>query len=161
MADKPEAKETPEAKIARLEEELVKTRAAQSGVDRVYQVEKRRADALEARILTAGSEADLRARLEKIQRGYAEKERRLELRYYAREKCLDSGISFDLLSDLEFKDEPAIERKVAQISEAITAKSLTELDARLAMSSKPQTGPGRPERTLDALDQSFKSMGLK
>ena len=140
METKPEAAETPEAKIARLEEQLADIKRSQSGVDIAYNREKKRADALEARIVQGESEASILSRLDKIQQAYAAKERGLELKFYAKAKCLDASIDFALISDIEFRDEPAIERKIAQFAEMVTARSLEELDARLRLSTPPRAG---------------------
>lgn len=129
------------------------SRRAQAGVDTAFQREKKRADELEARLIKGQSEAQILARLDAIQKGYAARERKLELAFYAKSKALDSGIDYALISDIDFKDEPAIERKVSQIAQAVTAQSLDELDRRLMQSTPPRAGNGsRPRATpLDGI----------
>jgi hypothetical protein len=138
---------------------LEKLRATQAGIDRAYNAEKKRADALEARMLKAGSEAELLSRLDKIQKAYADKERKLELQYYTKSKCLDAGISYDLFSDIELPDEMAIERKIAQFSEGIEAATYQAINAKLLTSSKPQAG-NMPEKTVQSLQDGFRDLGL-
>lgn len=128
------------AQVAALTESVNQAKRAQSGVDRSYVAEKKRADLLEARIAQGGSEAAILARLEGIVKGTADKERRLELRYFARVKCLDAGISYDLLADLELPDEMAIEKKVSQFSEAIDARTVAAVNGRLSMGQAPRAG---------------------
>lgn len=144
-----------EETIEGLKRKLEQMSKSQSGVDRAWQAEKKRADELEKRLMSTGSEAELLARLDRVQKGYAERERKLELRYYAREKCLETGIPFDLLADLDLPDEVFIERKIAQFAQGIEAATLQEVNARLVSTAKPKAGA---ERTIENLQSSFRNL---
>ena len=135
------------AQIAALTEQNADIRRSQGGSDAAYQREKKRADEAEGRLIKGLAESQILARLDGIQKAYAAKGRKLELAYYAKSKALDANIDYSLISDIDFADEPSIERKVSQISEAVTARSLDELDKRLSMSSKPQAAGYTPARS--------------
>jgi hypothetical protein len=129
---------------------------SQRGSDKKYQDEKRYSDSLAAKLAKGEGEADLRARLDKIQRGYAERERQLELRYFTKSRCLDSGVDYELLADMDLPDEVAAEKKILQIAESIKAASLREVASKLGQSTKPQAGASH---VTVALEDSFKGLG--
>ena len=170
MANKPEAAPSVEdltgqiealkTELAAMSEKYEGARRSQAGVDTSYQREKKRADEAEARLVKGQSEAQILARLDGIQKAYAARGRKLELSFYAKSKALDAGIDYELISDIDFSDEPAIEHKVAQIAEAVTAGSLSELDKRLSMSSKPQASGYTPARSpfQDVIDETMKGI---
>lgn len=147
IEDKPESVETYKARIAELEADLESVRRSQAGSDRAFSVEKKRADALEARIAKGGSEAAILGRLDAIQAGYRKRERDLELTFYKKSKCLDAGIPFELLQDVDLPDEPAIEKKVSQLAAAIEERTTQGVNARLVAGEKPRAA-GEPSKFL-------------
>ena len=138
-AGEPAAPE-PEDTVESLKMKFESSRLSQASIDRQNRELRKKNAELEAQLLKGGSEAQLLARLDKIERAAAARARALEVQFYARSKALEAGIPYEVLADLDLPDEPAVERKISQITSAVEAATLAGVEKKLGSSPKPQAG---------------------
>lgn len=161
METEPKTEEQKQPTVEELLKLIDNIKGSQRGSDLAYQKEKARADALQEKLVKGIAEAELIARLDRIDKASADHKRALEIRFYAKEKCLDSGVPFELIADIPFKDFQAVEKKVAQIAEAVTARSLDELDRRLGQSVKPMAGNSQTSKAKPFSLEGFVNDAMK
>ena len=134
--------------IESLKAQLEQTRKAQSGTDRAYAVASKRVAELERELESLNDVRTMRdtleTRIKRIESAYADKERGLELRYYARSRCLDSGVDYELIKDIPFHDEAGIDAYLERLSRSIEDRAVAHVNARLVTGEKPRAGSGEP-----------------
>ena len=141
--DKVVAVGEPEAKpdtVESLRAQLEAIKKAQAGETKATQAAQARVKELEGQIASRKTEAELMARLAKVEETYKAKERKLSLDYYARAKALEVGVEYSLLEGFDFKDEIQVEAKLAKLSEYTKAQADAQVNARLVASPPPMAG---------------------
>jgi hypothetical protein len=147
--------EEAEARIMELENQIENARKSQAGTDRAY---------LEAakKLKQYGdyTPEQIEARIKRVAMVYDAKVKDLELDYFVKGRCLETGIPHDVIKDLKFADQQHAESHLARLAEVFEAKRLDERNQLLTSGQKPQAGAERPKeapRSLSAIEAMAKA----
>ena len=148
--------------INELKKQLDTVTKAQAGSDKKYQ---ETAKPLKAQLAeneklksSLSKEADLIARLDRIYKGFEQREAARELKFYSRVQCLEKSIPFKLIENENFPDREAVDSRLAVVSETLDQVRISGIENQLQTSRPPQTGASsEPVKvfSLEALQGAF------
>jgi hypothetical protein len=153
--------------IETLKTALENSRYSQSGVDRknaeLQAQVKELTSQLEKMKGYAGGEERILARLDMVEKMGAEERKALALSYHARVKCLENGVDYALIADMNFKDAAQIEAKIAQLTTFIKDRTTEGVIARLGETTPPQSGitPSPPTPYQNMIQKTMQGMNKK
>lgn len=144
-----------------LRAQLEDTRRAQAGQDRKnaeLQAEIKRLQSDLAKYKNyGGGEDQVRARLERIEGAYKQKEKDLEIRYHLRERCLDTGLDPVLFDGIAFQSREQIDATITRWAELQDTLVDRAVNSRLVAGEKPRAG-GDPRPQGMTVESAFRDV---
>ena len=101
--------------------------------------------------------ADLEERLAAIDEALENKDSqiaKLELDSHIFKKCTETGVAYDLVSDISFTDAEAAYAKITQLATAIVVSEREKLNIAMANGFKPGSGTRSDDRDLKNLSMA-------
>lgn len=134
----------PEETLETLKIKLDNEKKSKAGSDRAYLAAAKKIAELQKELEAfndmRGLKDSLYQRIEKIEKGYQEKEKRLELTFYSKGKCLDCGIDYSLVKDIPFRDQQHVDEHLSGLVRFIEDRKVEEVNRRLLSSELPKSG---------------------
>jgi low affinity Fe/Cu permease len=93
-------------------------------------------------------------RLHNLETAYDSKVEKLELEYYAKGACLESGVNWELIQEIPFADTAAVDDKISQLAVVLQNAKYDAVNVELNNSTKPRTGEATTLKTAPVLTGS-------
>ena len=140
--------------------QLENSRSSQAGSDKSVAKLKAENKLLHEQIEFAGKRPSLSGRLDRIEKSYTDKARALELGFYARTRCLQMDVEFELLSEISFNDESEIDLKIEKVVGILGDRKEANIKTQLSNSPKPGSGDAPKGRDPGTEGLSAEEMGI-